>query len=54
MEKSMKPPCLVKDDRRGEIMVWIVDGSCIRGHIDEEFTNFRQHKLLSLCNYLCI
>ena len=23
--------------------VWIVDGAYIRGHIDEEFTNFGQH-----------
>jgi hypothetical protein len=43
MEKVLKPPYLRKDDRRGEILVWIVDGSYIRGHIDEEFTNFGQH-----------
>ena len=23
--------------------MWVVDGSYIRGHIDEEFTNFGQH-----------
>jgi hypothetical protein len=28
---------------RGNFKVWIVDGSYIRGHIDEEFTNFGQH-----------
>jgi hypothetical protein len=43
MEKILKPPYLRKDDGRGEILVWIVDGSYVRGHIDEEFTNFGQH-----------
>jgi hypothetical protein len=28
---------------RGDYQVWIVDGTYIRGHIDEEFTNFGQH-----------
>ncbi len=28
---------------RGKITTWIVDGSYVRGHIDEEFTNFGQH-----------
>ncbi len=28
---------------RGRIAIWIVDGSYVRGHIDEEFTNFGQH-----------
>ncbi len=39
----MKQPYLRKVDRRGDIVVWIVDGSYVRGHIDEEFTNFGQH-----------
>ena len=43
MEKALKPPYLRRDDKRGEIQVWIVDGSYIRGHMDEEFTNFGQH-----------
>jgi hypothetical protein len=30
-------------DVRGNLTIWIVDGSYIRGHIDEEFTNFGQH-----------
>ena len=43
MEESLKPPYLQKDDTRGDYQVWIVDGAYIRGHIDEEFTNFGQH-----------
>jgi len=43
MERNVKPAYIRKDDRRGDIQVWIVDGSYIRGHIDEEFTNFGQH-----------
>ena len=30
-------------EERGSFNIWIVDGSYIRGHIDEEFTNFGQH-----------
>ncbi len=29
--------------QHGEILVWMVDGSYIRTHIDEEFTNFGHH-----------
>jgi hypothetical protein len=43
MAETLKPPYLSKDDKRGDIQVWIVDGSYIRGHLDEEFTNFGQH-----------
>ena len=43
MATSLKPPYLEQLDRRGDLQVWIVDGSHIRGHIDEEFTNFGQH-----------
>ena len=43
MTDSLKHPYLRKVDRRGDIQVWIVDGSYVRGHIDEEFTNFGQH-----------
>jgi hypothetical protein len=41
--KNLKPPYLEKVEERGKLKVWIVDGSYIRGHIDEEFTNFGQH-----------
>jgi hypothetical protein len=41
--KALKPPYLQKDDQRGDFQVWIVDGAYVRGHIDEEFTNFGQH-----------
>ncbi len=40
---SLKPAYIEKIDQRGDFEVWIVDGSYIRGHIDEEFTNFGQH-----------
>ncbi|MBM4104581.1 MAG: hypothetical protein FJ263_11165 [Planctomycetes bacterium] len=43
MANALKPPYLRKDDQRGDLQVWIVDGSYIRGRIDEEFTNFGQH-----------
>ena len=43
MEESFKEPYLSKADQRGDFQVWIVDGTYIRGHIDEEFTNFGQH-----------
>jgi hypothetical protein len=45
MEKnaSLKPAYIKKVDERGDIQVWIVDGSYVRSHIDEEFTNFGQH-----------
>ena len=38
-----KPPYLEEAEKRGDLQVWIVDGSYVRGHIDEEFTNFGQH-----------
>jgi len=43
MPEQLKKPYLRKDDKRGDIQVWIVDGGYIRGHVDEEFTNFGQH-----------
>jgi hypothetical protein len=43
MAEKLKPPYLKKDGARGDYEVWIVDGAYIRGHIDEEFTNFGQH-----------
>jgi len=43
MAEPLKPPYLQKDQVRGDYQVWIVDGAYIRGHTDEEFTNFGQH-----------
>lgn len=43
MEEKLKPLYLKKDKTLGDFQVWIVDGPYIRGHIDEEFTNFGQH-----------
>jgi hypothetical protein len=43
MTKSFDLPYLRKDEMRGDFQVWIVDGAYVRGHIDEEFTNFGQH-----------
>jgi hypothetical protein len=39
----LKPAYIEKVDERGNLQVWIVDGTYIRSHIDEEFTNFGQH-----------
>lgn len=43
MPESLKPFYIEKIDERGKLQIWIVDGSYIRGNIDEEFTNFGQH-----------
>jgi hypothetical protein len=43
MTELLKLPYLQRDETRGDYQVWIVDGAYIRGHIDEEFTNFGQH-----------
>lgn len=43
MPTSLRPPYVKKVDERGNLTFWVVDGSYIRGHIDEEFTNFGQH-----------
>jgi hypothetical protein len=40
---SIKPAYIEKIDERGNLKIWIVDGSYVRGNIDEEFTNFGQH-----------
>jgi len=40
MAETLKPPYHRRDDRRGEIQVWIVNGSYVGGRLDEEFTNF--------------
>ena len=43
MSETLKPPYLHMHETLGDHQVWIVDGAYIRGHIDEEFTNFGQH-----------
>jgi hypothetical protein len=43
MKENLKPPYLTMVEERGSLTIWIVDGSYVRGHIDEEFTNFGQH-----------
>lgn len=43
MTPPLKPPYLQQVETRGDYQVWIVDGAFIRGHLDEEFTNFGQH-----------
>jgi hypothetical protein len=43
MKESFDLPYLRKDEKRGDLQVWVVDGAYVRGHIDEEFTNFGQH-----------
>jgi hypothetical protein len=43
MLETRKPPYVKKLDERGNLSIWIVDGAYIRGHINEEFTNFAQH-----------
>jgi hypothetical protein len=43
MVDQLKPPYVKKIDERGDLVIWGVDGAYIRGHIDEEFTNFGQH-----------
>jgi hypothetical protein len=43
MSKKLKLPYIKKIAQRGRISIWIVDGSYVRSHIDEEFTNYGQH-----------
>ena len=38
-----KQPYITMIEERGDLKVWVVDGTYIRGHIDEEFTNYGQH-----------
>jgi len=40
---SRKKFYLKKLSQRGDIVIWQVDGNCIRRELDEEFTNFGQH-----------
>lgn len=39
--------CLKKLGKRGEIIIWLVDGNKIRHDLDREFTNFGHHFLFS-------
>ncbi|MCX6173139.1 MAG: hypothetical protein NTZ27_00080 [Ignavibacteriales bacterium] len=41
--ETPKLPYLKKVGLRGAISIWIVDGTYVRTHIDEEFTNYGQH-----------
>jgi hypothetical protein len=43
MTESLKLPYIQKLEERGKLQIWLVDGSYVRGNIDEEFTNFGQH-----------
>jgi len=43
MTVPSKPPYIAMLEERGALRIWIVDGGYVRGHIDEEFTNFGQH-----------
>ena len=43
MQETLKPPYVRKVGQRGNITVWVVDGTYVRTHIDEEFTNYAQH-----------
>ncbi|MCX6003557.1 MAG: hypothetical protein NTX46_03920 [Chloroflexi bacterium] len=43
MPELLKPPYIQKLEERGKLQIWLVDGSYIRSHTDEEFTNFGQH-----------
>jgi hypothetical protein len=43
MSEAPKPPYLKKVGQRGPISIWVVDGTYVRAHLDEEFTNYGQH-----------
>jgi hypothetical protein len=43
MTQKLKLPYLKKAGVRGKITIWVVDGTYVRTHIDEEFTNYGQH-----------
>ncbi len=42
MPEQMKPPYLRRVGQRGTITIWVVDGTFVRTHLDEEFTNYGQ------------
>ena len=39
----IKLPYIKKVGQRGNISIWVVDGTYVRTHLDEEFTNYGQH-----------
>lgn len=41
--QKRKPPYLKLVGHRGKISIWTVDGTYVRAHLDEEFTNYGQH-----------
>jgi hypothetical protein len=43
MHDTLKPPYVRKVGQRGGITIWVVDGTYVRTHLDEEFTNYAQH-----------
>jgi hypothetical protein len=43
MKEKLKPPYLKMVDKRGTITIWVVDGTYVRTHLDEEFTNYGQY-----------
>jgi hypothetical protein len=43
MPEPLKPPYVEKVAELEGVQVWVVDGMYVRGHLDEEFTNFGQH-----------
>jgi len=43
MQDTSKPPYVRKVGQRGNITIWVVDGTYVRTQIDEEFTNYAQH-----------
>ena len=43
MAETLKPPYISKVGQRGKLSIWVVDGTYVRTHLDEEFTNFGQH-----------
>ena len=43
MEKPIHLPYMKKVGQRGKITIWIVDGTFVRTHLDEEFTNYGEH-----------
>jgi hypothetical protein len=43
MEPPLKPPYIKEIGKRGKITIWIVDGTYVRTHMDEEFTNYAQY-----------
>ncbi len=44
---KIKLAYLKQVDKLDDLRAWIVDGSYVRTHIDEEFTNFGQHDSFS-------